>query len=135
VRLLRCPLVDPRRDPRGSLDAIRRGAEEAPHGLLIFPEGHRTTDGRVRPFRTAGVEAMLAARRVPVYLVVSDEAWRVAKFTDLFHRIHLIDYESEVLGPFEIPADRDDIPAFIQKLRETIVTRLEERRSGPPRSP
>jgi hypothetical protein len=59
----------------------------------------------------------------------------VAKFTDLLHRIHLIDYESEVLGPFEIPADRDDIPAFIQKLRETIVTRLEERRGGPARSP
>jgi 1-acyl-sn-glycerol-3-phosphate acyltransferase len=135
VRLLRCPLVDPKRDPRGSLEAVRRGARELPHGLLIFPEGHRTTNGRVRPFRTGGLEAMLAARRVPVYLVVSDEAWRVARFTDLFHRIHLIDYESEVLGPFEVPEDQEKIPAFIQQLRETIVRRLEERRSGPPRSP
>lgn len=135
VRLLRCPLVDPKRDAQGSLKAVRRGATELPHGLLIFPEGHRTADGRVRPFRTGGLEAILSARRVPVYLVVSDGAWRVARFTDLLWRIHLIDYDSEVLGPYEIPADSAEIPGFIKQVRETIIEHLEERRGGPPRAP
>jgi 1-acyl-sn-glycerol-3-phosphate acyltransferase len=128
LRLLRCPLVDPRRDPERARTAIQRGARELPHGLLIFPEGHRTSDGQVRPFRPRGLEAMLSTRRVPVYLVVSDGGWRVARFTDLLWRVHLIDHTSEVLGPYEIPENPDEIPAFIRSLRETIVTRLAERR-------
>jgi 1-acyl-sn-glycerol-3-phosphate acyltransferase len=128
ARLLRCPLVDPTDDPRGALLAVRRGARDLPHGLLIFPEGHRTTDGQVGPFRPGGLEAMLSARRLPVYLVVSDGGWRVARFTDLLYRVHLIDYESEVLGPHEVPENRDEIPAFILSIRETIVRRLAERR-------
>lgn len=135
VRLLRCPLVDPNGDPRGSRDAIHRGATELPHGLLIFPEGHRTSDGRVRPFRTAGLEAILSARRVPVYLVVSDGAWRVARFADLLYRIHLIDYESEVLGPYEPPEDPAEIREFAKWARDAIVERLVERRAAPRRSP
>ena len=131
VRLLRCPLVDPRRDPLGSREAIQRGASELPHGLLIFPEGHRTADGRVRPFRTGGLEAILSARRVPLYLVVSDGAWRVARFTDFLFRVHLIDYASEALGPYEIPEDPAEIPAFIDWARDTIVERLAEHRGAP----
>ncbi len=132
IRLLRCPVVDPRRDPPGALLEVRRGARELPHGLLIFPEGHRTRDGQVRPFRPGGIEAMLAARRLPVYLVVSDGSWRVARFADLLWRVHLIDCESEVLGPYEIPESRDAIPAFIRSLRETIVNRLSQRRREMP---
>jgi 1-acyl-sn-glycerol-3-phosphate acyltransferase len=128
IRLLRCPVVDPREDPRGSLVAIRRGARQAPHGLLIFPEGHRSRDGQVRPFRPGGIETMLSSRRLPVYLVVSDGGWRVARFTDLLWRVHLIDYESEVMGPYEIPEARDEIPAFVHSLRERILDRLAERR-------
>jgi 1-acyl-sn-glycerol-3-phosphate acyltransferase len=128
IRLLRCPVVDPRRDPRGALVAVRRGARELPHGLLIFPEGHRTLDGQVRPFRPGGLEAMLATRRRPVYLVVNDGSWRVARFTDLLWRLHLLDCESEVMGPYQRPENRDEIPVFIDSLRETIVNRLAERR-------
>jgi 1-acyl-sn-glycerol-3-phosphate acyltransferase len=128
VRLLGCPLVDPEMDPRGALKVIRQSARELPHGLLIFPEGHRSRDGEVRPFRTAGLEVMLRARRVPVYLVVSDGGWRVAGFLDLLYRVHLIDYDSEVLGPFEIPEGTTRLSAFIDAMRQTITGRLAERR-------
>jgi len=135
VRLLRCPQVDPKGHPRGAVAAIHRGALELEHGLLIFPEGHRTADGEVGPFRRQGVETMLAARRVPVYLMVNDGAWRVAHFTDLLYRVHLIDYESEILGPFELPEDPAELPAFIQWARNTIVERIAERRGQLRRAP
>jgi hypothetical protein len=78
---------------------------------------------------------MLSARRVPVYLVVSDGGWRVARFADLLYRVHLIDYESEVLGPYELPEDLGEVAAFIHSIRETIVRRLDERRRAkPPRA-
>ena len=65
---------------------------------------------------------------MPVYLVVNDGGWRVTRFADLLFRVHLIDYESEVLGPFEIPEDRRRDPGVHPTLRETIVERLAERR-------
>jgi 1-acyl-sn-glycerol-3-phosphate acyltransferase len=132
IRLLRCPLVDPKRDPKGALDAVQHGARTLPHGLMIFPEGHRSRHGRVGPFRTAGLEAMLRERRVPVYLVVNDGVWRVRRFLDLLYRTHLIDARSEVLGPFEIPEDPDAIPGFIDWCRDTIVRHQAEMRGEAP---
>jgi 1-acyl-sn-glycerol-3-phosphate acyltransferase len=132
IRLLRCPLVDPRRDPAGARAAIRRGARELPHGLLIFPEGHRSKDGQVRPFKTTGLQAMLEEKRVPVYLVVNEGAWRVRTFFDLLYRVHLMDAFSEVLGPYEIPKDPEQIPAFIDRCREIVVRRLGELRGDVP---
>jgi 1-acyl-sn-glycerol-3-phosphate acyltransferase len=130
MRLLGCPIVDPRRDPAGAIDAVRRGARELPHGILIFPEGHRSRDGTIRPFRPAGLEAALRERRVPVYLVLNEGVWRVRRLADLLFRVHIIDAVSEVMGPFEPPADDDALPAFIEGLRGVLVDRLAALRAG-----
>jgi 1-acyl-sn-glycerol-3-phosphate acyltransferase len=128
IRLLGCPLVDPKSDPQGAVDAVRRGARELPHGLMIFPEGHRSRNGDLRAFRTAGLQAMLEEKRVPVYLVVNEGAWRVRTFLDLLYRVHLMNAYSEVLGPYETPGDPEEIPAFIGQCREIVVRRLAELR-------
>ena len=134
IRLLDSPIVDPRRDPKGSVAAIRRGVLELPHGLAIFPEGHRSQDGEIRPFRAAGLETILAERRMPVYLVLNEGVWRVRRLADLLFRAPLIDAHSEVIGPFEPPEDAALLPVFIRGLRATLVTRLAEIRgtSAPP---
>ena len=130
LRLQRCPMVDPRKDPRGAIEAIRRGARELTHGLLIYPEGHRTKNGDVGPFRPAGLQAMLQERRHPVYVVVNDGMWKARRFSDAIFRAHLMDGWSEAFGPFEPPADDAEIPAFIEGLRDTLVERLAEHRAG-----
>ena len=128
IRLLGCPVVDPKRDPEAAVAAVRRGARELPHGLMLFAEGHRSRDGRILPFRPAGTLAALEERHVPVYLVLNDGAWRVATFADLLFRAHLIDAYSEVIGPFDPPRDAAERPAFVRMLRERLVARLEEHR-------
>jgi 1-acyl-sn-glycerol-3-phosphate acyltransferase len=130
IRLLRCPMVDPRKDAEGAVEAIRRGARDLRHGLLIFPEGHRTRDGEVRRFRTAGLEAMLRERRLPVYVVLNDGMWQARRFTDAIFRAHLMDGWSEIVGRFEPPEDDSEIPAFIDRLRDVIVERLAAHRGG-----
>jgi 1-acyl-sn-glycerol-3-phosphate acyltransferase len=129
IRLLGSPIVDPKRDPKGSVAAIRQGARELRHGVAIFPEGHRSGDGEIRPFRTAGIEAILDERRMPVYLVLNDGVWRVRRFSDLLFRVPLIDAYSEVMGPFEPPADAELLPQFVKDLRATLVARLAEIRA------
>jgi len=130
IRLLDSPIVDPKHDPQGSLAAVRRAARDLPHGLVIFPEGHRSHDGEVRPFRTAGIETILAERRMPVYLVLNDGAWRVRRLADLLFRASLIDTHSEVLGPFDPPEDAAELGEFIRELRATLVARLAEARGN-----
>jgi 1-acyl-sn-glycerol-3-phosphate acyltransferase len=130
IRLLGCPMVDPKGDSLGAVRTIRRAARELSHGLLIFPEGHRSRDGKVRPFRTAGVEAMLRAQNVPVYVVVNDGLWHTPRLVDNLFRIHRIDAWSAVYGPFQIPGDKSEIPAFVQRLREEIVARLAGHRTA-----
>jgi 1-acyl-sn-glycerol-3-phosphate acyltransferase len=134
IRLLDSPIVEPRRDPQGSVAAIRQGVRELPHGLVIFPEGHRSHDGEIRPFRTTGLETILAERRLPVYLVLNEGVWRVRRLADLLFRAPLIDAHSEVIGPFVPPADAAELPGFVRGLRATLVTRLAEirGRNGPP---
>lgn len=132
IRLLGCPMVDPKRDPGGAVAAVRRGARELPHGLLIFPEGHRSRDGSLLPFRPAGVIAALTERPTPVYLVLNEGVWRVGRMSDLLFRVHLIDAYSEVVGRFDPPADPAEYPAFLRTLRGTLEARLAERRRDDP---
>lgn len=129
IRLLGSPVIDPRRDPRGAVETIRSVARRLPHGLLIFPEGHRSTDGEIRPFRTSGIEAVLADRRLPVYLVLNDGSWQARRFVDLLFRVHLIDATTEVLGPIDPPEAAAELPAFVESLRRNLVARLAERRA------
>jgi hypothetical protein len=70
-----------------------------------------------------------------VYLVMNDGVWRVARFTDLLFRVHLIDAYSEVMGPFEPPADPAEWPAFVKGLRARLAARLEEHRREEPAAP
>jgi 1-acyl-sn-glycerol-3-phosphate acyltransferase len=132
IRLLGCPVVDPRRDPEGALMAMKRAARDLPHGLLIFPEGHRSTTGDVRPFRAAGLVAVLEERPLPVSVVINDGTWRVRRFADLLFRVHLVNARSETVGPFEPPPAKDEFPAFVEGLRQVIVDRLIELRSEHP---
>jgi 1-acyl-sn-glycerol-3-phosphate acyltransferase len=61
IRLLGCPLIEPR-ERRESLLVLREAARAQTHGILIFPEGHRTLDGQIQPFKTAGAVLMLRER-------------------------------------------------------------------------
>jgi len=130
VRMLGSPIIDPQRDPRRALEIIRTTVRELPHGVLIFPEGHRTRDGEVQPFRRGALQLLLEDRPTPVYLLVNDGTWQVRRLADLLFNLPLVNARSEVLGPFEPPTDPKEIPAFIQRLRDTIVARLREMRGG-----
>ena len=134
MRIVGCPLVDPRRDARGAVEKMVEGARTLPHGLLVYPEGHRTKDGEVRPWRPAGLAACIAARRLPVYLVVEDGFWHSRTLVDFVLNVHRMRGVIDVLGPFTPPADEAAIPAFIEELRQRMVGHLAGLRRGDERA-
>ncbi len=127
LRLMGCPVIDPR-ERRGSLRTMREATRVLEHGMLIFAEGHRTLDGEVQPFQTAGVLTVLRERRLPVYLVVTDGFWSARRLVDFVFGVGKIRGETEVLGRFEPPADTDALPAFVDGLRETMIAHLAQMR-------
>jgi len=128
ARLLDSPFVEPRRDPRAALRSIETTAREQERSLLIFPEGHRSSDGQPRPFKPGGVQAALRGRRMPVYLVVTDGFWAGRRLLDFIFNVHRLRGLSEVYGPFEPPADDADVPAFVQQMHGRVAERLAELR-------
>ena len=123
LRLMGCPVIEPR-DRRESLRTMRQAARELQHGMLIFAEGHRTRDGEVQPFQTAGVLSVLRERRLPVCLVVTDGFWSARRLVDFVLGVGQIRGETEVAGVFEPPAEDEALPAFVEQLRETMIAHL-----------
>ena len=124
LRLMGCPVIEPR-DRRESLNTLRLAARALEHGMLVFAEGHRSRDGEVQPFQTAGILTVLRERQMPVCLVVTDGFWSARRLIDSFLGVGKIRGETEVVGVFEPPADDTALRAFVEQLRETMIAHLE----------
>ena len=130
LRILDYPLVDPDADPRGAIALLQKAARKEGYSVLLFPEGHRSRDGEVGPFETAGVRIVLGQKRRPVYLIVTDGYWMCRRLVDFAFNLHRIRGETSVLGPFEPPGSAAEIPAFAQHLREVMVEHLRQERQA-----
>jgi 1-acyl-sn-glycerol-3-phosphate acyltransferase len=131
LRLSEAVVVNPEREARGAVRLLARTAKTLESGLLIFPEGVRSRDGSVAPFQPAGLKAILRARRLPVYLIVIDGAWRCRTLFEFAHRAHRLRVRTEVVGPLQPPEAHRELGAFIQGLEQRMRERLEElRRQG-----
>jgi 1-acyl-sn-glycerol-3-phosphate acyltransferase len=128
MRLLGCPLIEPE-NRKASLRALREAARAQPHGIVVFPEGHRTRDGEIQAFHTAGLEIMLRERPLPIYVLVTDGFWKGRRFVDFLFNIDRIDGVTEVLGPFPPPAD-GEYGTFLEGIRREMIERLRRLRGG-----
>jgi 1-acyl-sn-glycerol-3-phosphate acyltransferase len=124
------PLVDPDLDPRGAITVLKAAARAEGNGLLIFPEGHRSRDGRLGPFNSAGIRVILREQRMPVYLIVTDGVYAGRTLLDFLSGMHGIRGRTVVLGPFNPPDDDAGLEAFVGSLRDRMAERLEALRGG-----
>jgi 1-acyl-sn-glycerol-3-phosphate acyltransferase len=120
--LAECPIVDPGRDRAAAVTLLRR-AVHGDRAIFIYPEGHRSLDGALQPFRTGGLLAMLAERRVPVWLVATDGFSGGRRLVDLV-QLHRIRGITEVLGRFDPPDDEASLPAFLDELQAHLAEGL-----------
>jgi 1-acyl-sn-glycerol-3-phosphate acyltransferase len=129
LRILDYPLVEPESDPRGAIATLKKAARRGSPGVLLFPEGHRSRDGSIGPFETAGVRVVLGERAMPVFLIVTDGFWVAPRVVDFAFRVHRLHGETEVLGPFQPPATTAEIPAFVERMRATMIDHLTQMRA------
>jgi 1-acyl-sn-glycerol-3-phosphate acyltransferase len=130
VRLIGSPTIDPRKDPRAAVELMRRAAPEQRHGVVLFPEGHRSRDGNLRPFKSAGAEALLGAHPMPVWVAATDGFWSSRRLIDFVFNVHRIRGRTQVLGRLPAPASVDEVPALLRQAREAIEAAIQRMRAA-----
>jgi len=128
-RLARFPFLSQKRAlSRPELTSLTDAAEQVARGeqsLLIFPEGHRTDDGRIGRFMRNGLRITLARASRPIYCVVADGMSHTRTFADVFVRFADTHIRVVVLGPFDPPSDDAQVDAFIDMLHQRMTAALD----------
>ncbi|HET6462467.1 MAG TPA: 1-acyl-sn-glycerol-3-phosphate acyltransferase [Candidatus Krumholzibacteria bacterium] len=123
-------LVQPGRMGRPELDALAETARASTLPILIYPEGHRTRDGEIGPWKRAGLDAFFSARELEVYVVVIDGLSRVARLPDFIRNLSRVRCRVEMVGPFRYDGrGRENHDAFVDELRRAMVAKLAEMRA------
>jgi len=135
VRLYQYPVVNPAAnagESRRALAELTRAARETDVPLVVFPEGTRTRDGAIGPFKTTGLRIILRQRPWTVYVLVADGFWQRAKMKDFLGGMSAIRGRITLTGPLTWDDPRADSEEFIARAREIMVERLTELREGVP---
>src|SRR6476646_10747000 len=89
TKLGRFPLVTQQPRPsKAEVAALLQAASELSNGettLIIYPEGHRTTDGNILPFMRSGLRLLLQRSQRPIYYIVSYGLWHAPTLKDALH--------------------------------------------------
>ena len=121
--------VQPGRTGRAELDRLEETARESTLPIVIFPEGHRSRDGEIRPWKRAGLEAFLSAREWTVYVVVLDGLWKVARIPDFIRHLAEVRCRVECAGPFTYDGrGRESHDEFVDHLHRVMCAKLSEMR-------
>lgn len=124
-------LID-RKDPVQSRAAIRelgKACEDRNVAVVIFPEGTRSRDGRLKSFHVGGITELLeAAPNLPVVPTAIDGAWKLLR-----NKLFPIPFGTKVRVRFSEPLQRvagEDPAELIERARTVIEDTLTEWRTA-----
>ncbi len=99
---------------------------------VIFPEGHRTRDGEVGVFHTAGVRKILEETPLPMVVAVLDGGWRIARIKDIPSNLTRSRFCVRVIGVTPALSRKKEVLEAISAARAEILQELARiRRSRP----
>jgi 1-acyl-sn-glycerol-3-phosphate acyltransferase len=133
TRLYQYPLVDPTANAgemRKTYLELREVARTSDVPIAVFPEGTRSRDGSVRPFRTKGVGLLLRARPWKVYVMVADGFWKQPRFKDFLKGIADIRGTVGLAGVLEWEDPRADPAPFLEEVRALMQVEVDRMRLG-----
>lgn len=114
-----------RAHPRDAMKALKEAAQTIRNGssVVIFPEGTRTRDGHLQPFKKGGFVLAIEAQ-VPVVPVVIRNSWHILPGRSLI--VHPQKVELEVLPPIEIKDyNRKQAEELMNKVYDIFYDELE----------
>jgi 1-acyl-sn-glycerol-3-phosphate acyltransferase len=131
IRLYQYPVVDPQATVKSHVRGLREASRSGDTPIAIFPEGSRTRDGNMTPWKRTGLKLLLSEREWDVYLVVADGMWRTRSLPGFMRSVSQTQIRSAQMGPFQSPATDGDLDGFIDEMQARMAAALTELRKQP----
>ncbi len=98
---------------------------------ILFPEGHRTRDGNVGTFYSAGFRKLVESSNLPVAVCALDGGYELRDLSMIFRKLRHGCYRVKVLKVYDCPKDKDEAQKILEESKVLIQTQLEEWRKLP----
>jgi 1-acyl-sn-glycerol-3-phosphate acyltransferase len=93
---------------------------------VIFPEGTRSVDGRVKTFYSAGFRVLSDAVQEPIVAVAVDGGYLMRDFRDLFTSLRTAFYRVKVVGVYPAPSGKEATLKTLSEAESAIRAQVEE---------
>ena len=133
VRLYQYPTVNPGATAKSDLARLENEARNTPVPIVIYPEGSRTRDGELRPFKRGGLTSIVGAKQWQIWVVTVDGYWQCAKLKDFTASVSGIRGRIHASGPYSAPppgSSTEEIDAFVDTMRKRMDADLQALRAG-----
>ena len=125
TRLYEYPVVDSNTSVKGHFETLQKVARTSKAPVLIYPEGTRSLDGQLLPFRKGALNILLRNRIWMVYLAVVDGVLPCAQLSTMLQGVGEVNCRVRVLGPFDSPADPKSIPNWLDEMEGRMRAELQ----------
>ena len=130
IELYEYPVVDPTGPMKQQLEMLRSVARDPRAPIVVYPEGTRSRDGALLPFRRGAVDTLLRHRQWQVYLLTSDGTLPCGRLKDMLGGVDTVHCRVSVSGPFATPSDTHEISAWLEEMEGRMRHSLAGLRRG-----
>ena len=114
------------RETQAELIRLARFSRNEPICPIVFPEGTRARDGRVKKFHAAAVRTILARNALPTVSVAVNGGYRIARLMNLLRNLRGCVYRVRLLSLYPPPVKRGDVQVMLRQAHDEIERQVNE---------
>lgn len=127
LRIQQHALIDRHGGYRSTARALATLGRRARQGLspVVFPEGTRSTSGKVKRFQTGGIRTILNVTPLPLVGVAINGGHKFARMSNLVHGLKGITYRVGFVGVFHPGQTKHSIQETVEQIQLAVTRQIQ----------